>query len=53
MTTGSIVAFLTAIADLHRLVNCGLQSVIEILFFIDLSSNDSLSELKAMSYRIV
>ena len=53
MTTGSIVAFHTAIADLHRLVNCVLQSDIDILYIIDHSSNDSLRELKAMSERIV
>ena len=53
MTTGSIVTFHTAFADLHRLVSCVLQSDIEILYIIDHSSNDSLRELKAMSERIV
>lgn len=53
MIIASIVAFHTATDDLHRLVNCVLQSKIDILYVIDNSSNDSLRELKNMSERIV
>lgn len=53
MIIASIVAFHTATDDLHRLVNCVLQSKIDILYVIDNSSNDSLRELKNMSERVV
>lgn len=53
MIIASIVAFHTATDDLHRLMNCVLQSEIDILYIIDNSSNDSLRELKDVSKRIV
>ncbi len=53
MIIASIVAFHTATDTLCRLVNCVLQSKIDILYVIDNSSNDSLRELKKMSEKIV
>lgn len=53
MIIASIVAFHTATNDLHRLVDCVIQSSIDVLYIIDNSSNDSLRELKDVSEKIV
>ena len=53
MITASIVAYHTPVGELTQLLNCILQSSIDILYLIDNSSNDSLRELNMMSPRIV
>ena len=53
MITASIVAFHTSIEELSNLLDCVIQSSIEILYLIDNSSNDSLRELERMSPKVV
>lgn len=53
MIVASIVAYHTAADELFRLVNCVLQSNIDILYIIDNSSNDSLREFDKLSDKIV
>lgn len=53
MIVASIVAYHTATDELCRLVNCVLQSNIDILYIIDNSSNDSLREFNKLSEKIV
>lgn len=53
MITASIVVYHTAADELLRVINCAVRSVVEILYIIDNSSNDSLRELKDVSEKIV
>ncbi|WP_294617836.1 glycosyltransferase [uncultured Bacteroides sp.] len=53
MLTASVVTFHTSRSDLKRLIDCVLQSPIDVFFIIDNSSNDSLREFASLSDRIV
>ena len=53
MITASIVAYHTHLQELSTLLNCVIQSNIDILYLIDNSSNDSLRELSELSEKIV
>lgn len=53
MKTASIVAYHTPIDELSYLLDCIVQSSIDILFLIDNSTNDSLRELESKSSKIL
>lgn len=53
MITASVVAFHTPYDDMKHLVDCVLQSPIDIFYIIDNSSNDALREFGKLSDRIV
>lgn len=53
MITASIVAYHTPTEELSNLLDCVIQSNIEILYLIDNSTNDGLRELSGKSSKIV
>ena len=53
MITASIVAYHTPINELSHLLECIVHSVLDVLYLVDNSSNDSLRELSSMSRKIV
>lgn len=53
MITASVVAFHTPSEELKHLMDCVLQSPIDIFYIVDNSSNDSLREFGSFSNRII
>lgn len=53
MITASIVAYHSPTDDLSNLLDCIIQSSIDILYLVDNSTNDSLRELSSKSSKIV
>lgn len=53
MITASIVTFHTKLTDIHLVLDCVINSSVEVVYIIDNSLNDSLRELSQLSDKII